>query len=54
MSLFASEAARRGAEFGEEGAEASWILDDNEALIGPLTALGYEPYKRWRIYEKGI
>jgi GNAT superfamily N-acetyltransferase len=54
MSLFAQEAVRRGREQGEEGAEASWILDDNEALVGPLTALGYEPYKRWRIYEKAI
>ncbi len=54
MSLFAYEAARRGREAGEEGAEASWILEDNEALLGPLRALGYEPYKRWRIYEKAI
>lgn len=54
MSLFAYEVARRGIEAGEEGAEASWILDDNEGLIGPLNALGYEPYKRWRVYEKGV
>lgn len=54
FALFAYEAARRGFEAGEEGAEASWILDDNEALVGPLTALGYAPYKRWRIYEKAI
>jgi len=54
MSLFAVEAARRGRASGEEGAEASWILDDNEALVGPLTALGYEPYRRWRIYERPV
>lgn len=54
FALFAYEASRRGLEAGEEGAEASWILDDNEALIGPLTSLGYEPYKRWRLYEKSL
>ncbi len=54
MSLFAHEAARRARRAGEEGAEASWILEDNEALVGPLNALGYEPYKRWRIYEKPL
>ena len=54
FSLFAYEAARRGLEAREQGAEASWILDDNESLVGPLTALGYSPYKRWRIYEKTL
>ena len=54
MALFTHEAVRRGRESGEEGAEASWILDDNELLIGPLTALGYEPYKRWRIYDRPL
>lgn len=52
--LFAYEAARRGKEGGYEGAEASWILDDNEALTTPLKAMGLEPYKRWRIYEKSL
>jgi len=54
MPLFTYEAIRRGQESGEEGAEASWILDDNVSLVGPLSALGYEPYKRWRIYEKDL
>ena len=50
--LFAYEAARRAKEIEAEGAEASWILDDNEALNAPLQAMGLEPYKRWRIYER--
>ena len=50
--LFTYEAARRAHEIRAEGAEASWILDDNQALIAPLEAMGLEPYKRWRIYEK--
>jgi GNAT superfamily N-acetyltransferase len=54
MSLLAYEAAKRGLEAGVEGGEASWILEDNMALVGPLTSLGFEPYKRWRIYEKPL
>lgn len=52
--LFVYEAARRGREMGVEGGEASWVLDDNTALTGPLEAMGLAPYKRWRIYEKAI
>jgi hypothetical protein len=37
-----------------EGAEASWILEDNEALTAPLKRMNFEPYKRWRIYEKTL
>ncbi len=39
---------------GAVGAEASWILEDNEKLNGPLRALGAKVYRRWRIYEKGV
>jgi hypothetical protein len=52
--LFAYEAARRAMEIGAEGAEASWILDDNQAMIAPLEAMGLRPYKRWRIYEREL
>jgi len=52
--LFAYEAARRAEEIGFEGAEASWILEENEALTAPLEAMELEPYKRWRIYEKEL
>ena len=52
--LFAYEAARRAKEVGFEGAEASWILDDNKALTTPMAAMGMHPYKRWRIYEKTL
>lgn len=50
--LFAYEAARRALAIRAEGAEASWILDDNEALVAPLEAMGLTAYKRWRIYQK--
>ncbi len=52
--LFAYEAARLAHDSGFGGAEASWILADNEALTAPLDAMGLRAYKRWRIYEKAL
>ena len=52
--LFAWEAARRAREMGFEGAEASWILEGNDALTAPLEAMELSAYKRWRIYDKAI
>ena len=52
--LFVYEASRRGQEIGTEGGEASWLLEDNEAIVRPLEAMGAEAYKRWRIYEKEL
>ena len=48
------EVARRAVEIGAEEAEASWILEENEALVSPLRSLGLAPHKRWRIYEKSL
>jgi hypothetical protein len=52
--LFALEVARRATKIRAEGAEASWILEENEALTAPLEGMGFQPYKRWRIYEKQL
>ncbi len=52
--LFAAEIARRAQAIDAEGAEASWILEENEALLQPLRSMGLTPTKRWRIYEKAI
>ena len=52
--LFAFEVARRAMAIRAEGAEASWILEENEALTAPLEGMDLEPYKRWRIYEKPL
>ncbi len=52
--LFAYEISRRATRIGAEGAEASWILEENEALRAPLEGMDLEPYKRWRIYEKSL
>lgn len=52
--LFLHEAARLANETGFGGAEASWVLDDNEGLTAPFDAMGLRQYKRWRIYEKSL
>ena len=54
FSLLMHEVARRAVEIGAEEAEASWILEENEALVSPLRSLGLAPHKRWRIYEKPL
>jgi hypothetical protein len=54
FALFADEMFRRGKQYGWTGGEASWILEDNDALNRPMAALGATEYRRWRIYDKGI
>ena len=49
--LFILESYRRGHAYGAIGAEASWILEDNELLLAPLKALGLREYRRWRLYD---
>jgi GNAT superfamily N-acetyltransferase len=52
--LFVHEALRRGRAYGAVGAEASWILEDNDQMNRPLVRLGMKPYRRWRIYDRPI
>jgi GNAT superfamily N-acetyltransferase len=52
--LFALEITRRAVKIGAEGAEASWILEENESLTAPLNAMGLKVHRRWRIYEKAL
>jgi GNAT superfamily N-acetyltransferase len=54
FALFAAEMFRRGKALGAVGAEASWILEDNEKLTKPLEAMGAREYRRWRIYDRAI
>lgn len=49
--LFVYESFRRGRAYGAVGAEASWILEDNELLLSPLRAAGLKEYRRWRLYD---
>jgi hypothetical protein len=54
FALFAHELFRRCRQHGIVGAEASWILDENELMKRPLHAIGGREYRRWRIYERAI
>ncbi len=39
---------------GYTGAEVSWLLEDNELVIGAVRLWGGKPYKTYRIYEKAL
>jgi hypothetical protein len=54
FALFAHEMFRRGKDFNGVGAEASWILEDNDRLNRPLAGMGAKEYRRWRIYDRAI
>lgn len=54
FALFANEMYRRGRDHGAIGAEASWILEDNDKLNKPLRDLGAKEYRRWRIYDRPV
>ncbi len=54
LPLFMFQADQWADDVGFEGAEASWILADNEAMTAPMATLALNPYKRWRIYEKEL
>jgi hypothetical protein len=34
--------------------EASWVLEDNRALLNGLELYNLRPYKRWRLYEREL
>jgi GNAT superfamily N-acetyltransferase len=54
FGLFTSEMVRRAKTYGMVGAEASWILEDNDKLNRPLESLGAKEYRRWRIYDRPV
>jgi GNAT superfamily N-acetyltransferase len=43
-----------GARKGITHAEFGWVLEDNEAMRGPLDRLGGRVYKRYAMYEKPL
>lgn len=54
LPLFLHEAARRAQAVDAIEAEASWILDDNEAIRAVMEAMGGDVLRRWRLYQKPI
>lgn len=48
------ETIERGRRMGITGGECSWILEDNDAMIGAARQAGGTEYRRYRVYEKTI
>jgi len=48
------EGLKVGFDAGVRESEASWILEDNVMMCRVLEAIGGRPYKRYRIYERGL
>jgi hypothetical protein len=51
-SVMLSEGFKTGAKVGFTEAEASWILEDNEAMVRLMGVFGGDIYKRYRLYER--
>jgi len=54
LPVFMHEAVRRAIAYGSPGAEASWILEENQAMRQPVEAFGGTVYRRWRIFERAL
>jgi hypothetical protein len=54
LALFTHEIMRRGQRYGKNGAEASWLLEDNQLIVKPMRAMGARERMRWRVYERAI
>jgi GNAT superfamily N-acetyltransferase len=48
------ETSKKSVPCGYRWAEASWILENNDAMNRPIKLLGSEIYKRYRVYEKEL
>ena len=54
LALVTHEIMRRGQRFGKNGAEASWLLEDNQLIVKPMRAMGAHERMRWRVYERAV
>ncbi len=54
LPVFMHEAVRRAIAYGSPGAEASWILEENQAVRQPAETFGGRIYRRWRIFDRAI
>lgn len=52
LALFTHEVMRRGLAMGKIGAEASWLLEDNQLIVKPMRAMGAREWHRWRVYDR--
>jgi GNAT superfamily N-acetyltransferase len=53
-TLLMHEVIRKGLDAGFRACEASWILEDNRDMLGPLETIGHRVWRRYRIYEKAL
>ncbi len=44
----------KGLARGFDWGEASWILEDNAPMVNGITALGFQPYKTYRLYDRPL
>lgn len=44
----------KAAQHGMTGGEAGWILESNASMTAGLVKMGFEPVKRYRIYQRAI
>jgi hypothetical protein len=54
LALFTREIMQRGKLYGKNGAEASWLLEDNQLIVKPMRAMGARERMRWRVYEGSV
>ncbi len=52
--LLIHSVVENGRVHGMDSCEASWILEDNRDMLGPLETLGFRPFRRYRIYERTL
>jgi hypothetical protein len=54
QSIMMADSLRYLLSKGYTGAEVSWLLEDNELIIGAVKLWGGKLYKTYRIYEKNL
>jgi hypothetical protein len=54
QSIMMADSLRFLLKKGYTGAEVSWLLEDNELVIGSVRLWGGKHYKTYRIYEKAL
>ena len=54
QSIMMADSLRYLLKKGYTGAEVSWLLEDNELVIGAVKLWGGKLYKTYRIYEKSL
>ena len=53
-AILYAKVIQNGIAKGYAGAEASWILENNEMMRKGVEGINMKPYKRYRIYEKQL